>query len=284
MTTVEKDLKVNPQTSSFCISHEVSARYSYVGGANTYNDTGDLGSVGEHSSSFSYVASPATSEKSLLRLGVGWDAFNFGLPTAMRLPNTLQSTNLVVGADFNLSEHWLMRIEAQPGFYSDFQDLSSEDVNVPFIIGGSYLVTKDLQWFFGMQVNLWSDMPVAPGLGVRWKFADQWTLMFLMPKPRIEYDLNEKITFYAGGDILGGTYRVSEDLGVSTGNGNLNSAILSYREIRVGAGARWKVIPQLILEAEAGCMVNREFNYHRADIKLESEQAPYGQISLKSEF
>ncbi len=279
------DSEMDVQKSDVRIAQETNLSYSYVGAADVKQGDAKLGNLSSQTTDLKYVISPEIKEGLLFRGGVEWERYSFSLPDNAPLPNTLQSTNVIIGVDIQLADQWLMRIEAAPGFYSDFVDLSSRDINVPVIIGASYLVNKDLQWVFGLSIDTWREYPVLPGAGVRWKFADQWVLNFILPKPRIEYELEKAVTLFAGADMKGGTYMVNGDFGKSHGRGNLNQTVVEYSEARLGAGVAWKPIPFLTLEAETGAVVMREFNFSRADTKMHADgAAPYGQVALSGSF
>ncbi|MES2310124.1 MAG: hypothetical protein V4507_14820, partial [Verrucomicrobiota bacterium] len=178
--SMQPERKVKVEQRGIAISQEFESENSFVAGATANVGDQEFGHVTELNNHVNYVISPQLKDNLLLRVGVDYERYSFGLPSTERsggfylpAPNTLQSTAMVIGADYTINDQWLVRVEATPGVYSDSADLSSEDVNVPFIIGGSYLVDKDLQWFFGVSVDLWRDYPVLPGAGVRWKFADQ---------------------------------------------------------------------------------------------------------------
>ena len=266
------------------ISYEINAEYGYVGEVRSKINSNDKGDVGEQSNIIHAVVSPRT-KIGLIRIGAEWQRYSFSLPRGSFLPNTLQSTSLVIGLDTQYNDSLLFRIEAQPGIYSDFYDVSSRDFNIPFIVGGTYLYSEDLQFILGISVDVNRNIPVFPGAGVRWKFAEKWVLNAIMPRPRLEYTLNNAVTLYTGADLRGGTYRVGENFGTSAGNSRLNNAIVEYTEIRVSAGASWKVAPSATLEIETGCMAYREFDFHRADISLKTRSvAPYGQVALSCRF
>ena len=50
----------------------------------------------------------------------------------------------------------------------------------------------------GVSYNPRRDVPVIPGLGVRWEFADRWDLLLVYPVPRIRFEAGERITLHAG--------------------------------------------------------------------------------------
>ncbi len=267
------------------IAQETNLSYSYVTGADVKQGDSKIGHVSEQNSDVKYVISPEIKDGLLFRGGFEWERYSFDLPSGAHLPNTLQSTNLIVGFDIQLADQWLMRVEAAPGFYSDFVDLSSRDINVPVVIGASYLVNKDLQWVVGLRIDIWRQYPVLPGAGVRWKFADQWVLDAILPKPRLEYELTKTTTLYVGADLKGGTYMVNGNFGNNHGNESLNQTPVEYTEIRAGGGASFKVTPFLTLEAETGVSAYREFEFARAHTSFKTDEpAAYGQIALSGSF
>lgn len=262
-------------------SYEANADYSYVAGAHMQNG----GQLSEQSNQVHFVVSTQVGGAPLLRLGAEWQRYSFSsLPETALLPNTLQSVNLVLGMDLELWG-WLIRFEAQPGFYGNFQDLDANGFNLPFIIGGMYLVNPDLQWVAGVSVNVERNLPVLPAAGVRWKFAKDWVLNAVLPRPRLEYSLTESATLYAGGDFKLGTYRMDSSFGSEHGNRALNNALLDYTEIRVGGGAEVKAGKSVKIDLETGCLVYRQFDFHRANIANSNDSgAVYGQIIVNCSF
>lgn len=281
-------LQVNPddvQTRRAEVGHELRAEYSYVAGATTKQGKARFGDLDAHQTTLSYVASIPTTPEFSTRIGFRWDRNSFGLPRGAILPNTLQSTSMTLGFDMAISDHWLMRVDLEPGIYSDFaDDIDFEDFNMPLIIGFSYLVDSRLQWVFGMQVNPRSNIPVMPGAGVRWQFADDWTLNAIFPRPRLEYRIDETLTVHAGADLRGGTYMVREDFGDSFGERRLNETPVDYSEVRVNMGLQYRVHPAVSLVFEGGYMVFRRFEFHEEDLTLRTDPAPYGSLGLQAKF
>jgi hypothetical protein len=276
---------VNAAKKKSSTSYEISGDVSYVGDAKMRIGDVQLGDVNEQCSSLQAVQSSEISNGNLLRLGAGWQRFSFGLPDAAPLPNTLQSAYAVLGADIEIADSWLLRVETYPGVYSDFTDISGDDVNSPFIIGATYLASEDLQWIMGVSINARRDIPIIPGAGVRWKFANQWTLDFILPRPRIEYEYNDNLTLYAGGEIKSDTYTVSENFGSSHGRPPLNNAEVDYTEGRIGAGLSWKLNKAISVDLDAGAMVYRDFDFHEANQSMHEDSiAPYGQVAIKAGF
>jgi hypothetical protein len=266
------------------VTHDLKADYSYVGEADFKNGGGKSRGFDEHATSLEYIATVQAGKYTYLRGGVASEEIFFNGSSGVPVPDMLEATNLVIGVDTALSEHWLIRFQIMPGIYSDMADVTWNDANIPMMLGFSYLVSDKLQFMGGIRFDMNAGMPVMGGVGVRWKFADQWTLNAVLPKPRLEYDVTDQIKLYAGASFMGGTYRVGEHLGDREDLEKLNGTVVDYTEIRTGLGLEWKLAPAVTLGIEGGYVPSRELDYHRADYKVEGEGAAYGQIGASARF
>jgi hypothetical protein len=126
---------------------------------------------------------------------------------------------------------------------------------------------------------------VLPAVGLRWKFADRWLLNGILPRPRLEYELSDKITLYAGAEFRNASYRVDDRFGTANGDPRLDGAWVDYTEIRAGGGISWKLTDSITADLEAGALLYREFDFHRAGPSFENDgSAPYGQIAVRARF
>jgi hypothetical protein len=266
------------------VSWDVSAEVTGIGDS-TFRRHNDIGDVSTIDTQFHAIASTQLHPAFLLRFGLELQRFDFGLPDNAPLPNNLESLGLVIGGDFQLGDSWLVRLDVHPGFYSANGHYDIGDFNIPLTLGGSYFVSSDLQLVLGMSIDYNRKYPVLPAAGVRWKFAREWVLDAILPTPRLEYSLNQKITLYAGADFRGETYRVDGEFGNSHEISKLNNAFVDYTQIRAGVGASWKVSPYLNVELEAGYVPVHDFDYHRADTAVRSQEAPpYARIGFQAQF
>lgn len=265
------------------VSFETKAQYSVTSGSRTRSGRVRAGHLSSQSGAFEAVMSTHLDEDILFRAGAGWERHSFGIGGHAPLPEQLQSANLILGADVDISTEWMMRMEIQPGVYSDWLNVGSDDLNCPLIIGFSWLPDKDLQWFFGVSFDIRRDIPVMPGIGLRWKFADRWTLMALPPNPRIEFDLNEHLTFFGGADLHYGTYHVNDVRGLVR-SVDLDDSIVDYTEIRGGVGLKWKVARSVDLQLQGGSMLYREFDFHGHDITFRGKPSLYGEFGIVASF
>jgi len=270
-------------TSTFPFSGEFVVDETYVGNGDVQRGQHVLRDFDENDILLRFVLTPRI-KLGVLRLGAEWERFSFGFPDSAPLPDTLQAVSLVLGLDTQLSDSILLRFQAQPGFYGT-DNFESQDVNIPFVVGGTYIYSPNLQLVLGIGVDIERKYPVLPGGGVRWKIARQWVLDAVLPTPRLEFQLNKDLTLYAGGTIKETNFRVDDHFGSARGIPRLNQAVLTYGEIRTGAGAAWRVSSVMTLSAEAGYQPYRDFDFYRADVRYHQDGgAPYGTISLHGEF
>jgi len=274
-----------PAPSQIKTSYEFNADTSYVGDARTDFGSGVRGDVSEESTGGRLVIAPQINDGPIYRFGLAYQHYSFGFSKASPLPDILQSENVVVGMDFQIFNSWLVRVEADPGFYNDGRDTGFRDFNVPFTMGGSYIASEELQWIVGFEVDINRQIPIFPAVGAHWTINDSWTLDLVLPTPRLEYEWSKNLMLYLGGDVDDGTYRVDRGVAVALGDTKLSGAIVEYDEVRVGAGFSWRASKAVTLEIEGGYLPYREFDFHRANMQFSNDTgAPYGQVSLNAQF
>lgn len=272
------------ESTPFKLSGEFETDAAYVSGAEVRRN-GKRSDFDEQNYELKLILTPKI-PLGYLRVGVEWDRYSFGLGDRSPLPNTLQSLGFILGLDTKFSDSFLIRIEAQPGYYGTFFDHpSGKDFNIPFLIGGTYLYSDDFQIIAGVSVNFERKYPVIPAVGFRWKFAPRLVLNATLPTPRLEYEYNHALTFYIGAELKEDSYRVDEHYGDSHRLRGLNNALVTYSEVRAGGGLNLKLTPTLTLSGEVGCQVAREFDFFRSDVRYHTDgNAPYGSISLGGSF
>ncbi len=275
---------VTDHVLSIFSSGEYSLSETYVGEAGVKRGSHAVNEFDENDVVIRYIMTPRT-KIGVLRLGVEWERFWFGFPKSAPIPDTLQSIGLVIGLDTQLSDSILLRVEAQPGMYNTGVNNLSDDFNMPFIIGGTYIYNSNFQFIAGVSVDVERKYPVLPAAGVRWKIARQWVANVVLPTPRLEYEWNKNLTLYAGGELKETNFRVDDTFGDRQGRPELDHAVLTYSEVRAGAGWDWKILPILTLTAEAGYQPYRSFDFYRTSIRYhQDEAAPYGTVSLHGAF
>lgn len=263
---------------------EYSFEETYVGEANVARGPHRVVDFDESDTLLRLVFTPRV-KLGVLRLGFEYEQFSFGFDPRSPIPNTLQSVAAVIGIDTQLSDSILVRVETMPGVYSEAFKTGTTLFNMPFVIGGTYIYSPELQIVVGISADVERKYPVLPGGGVRWRFQPKWVLDAVLPTPRLEYEWNKNVTLYAGGMFKETNFRVSDTFGEDKGIQKLNHAVLTYSEIRAGAGIDWKLASWLSINAEIGYQPYRSFDFYRANIRYhEDGDAPYGMIALHGAF
>jgi hypothetical protein len=268
------------------LTGEYVAEVTYVGeGDVERNSRKRVEDFDEIDSNIRLILTPRTS-LGILRLGAEWERLSFGLPDGAQLPNTLQSFSAIIGLDMQFSDSIIVRAEGQPGLYnSGLGHLSWDDFNLPFLIGGTYIYSPNLQFVLGVGVDVERNYPVLPAVGVRWKLGPQWLLDAVLPTPRLVFAVHRDVSLYVGANLKETNYRVDDDFGTSHGIQRLNHAIVTYTEIRTGGGFDWKISPIVTFTGEVGYQPYRNFDFYRADVTYHQDGgAPYGMISLHGTF
>jgi hypothetical protein len=279
-------LKSVSESSASALSYELNGESSFFGRGGVSAGSTNFGNITEINSSASFVLSTQVRDTVLFRLGVEWQRYSFEPAARAPVPDSLQGLDLAIGADVQISPALLLRIGAHPGIYSDFASVSWQDFNVPFEIVGTYFVSSNLIFIGGVYVDLNSDFPVYPVIGIHWKVSDKWLIEGIAPRPQLQYLFSDSLTLFAGADLREASFRLNDQFGQERGIPKLNDAILNYFEIRAGAGLTLKLSKSVNLDFEGGCTPYRRFEYPRADgFKVKAEDlTPYLRIGLSAKF
>jgi hypothetical protein len=269
---------------SFFRSGEYLVEETYVGETGVERGHHTVQDFNESDTILRFVFTPRIN-LGVLRFGAEWEHFAFGFASGAPLPDTLQSISLILGLDTQLSDSILLRIQAEPGMYNTGVNNLSDDFNMPFVVGGTYIYNPNMQFILGVSVDVERKYPVIPAAGLRWQFQRQWVANAVLPTPRLEYEWTRNATFYLGADFKETNFRVDDHFGDRQGKPELNHAVLTYSEVRTGTGVDWKIAPSLTLTAEAGYQPYRSFDFYRTEVRYHQDNgAPYGMISLHGAF
>ena len=271
-------------TSTAEISQLVTTTASYSGPARVSAGTARLGDTDTFSTSMLYSWQQRASDKYSWSVGLRWERFGFGVSAGAPIPNTVQTLAVDLGNNWEFADRWTLRTSLRPGLQSDFEDISTSDLNATALLALSYVQSTNLTWIAAVTVDPRRDLPVIGGLGLRWRISEDWTLSAVLPKPAVEYQLGSGWTAYAGGELVGGAWRVSETFGTRSGKPALNDQTVTFREIRAGVGLSRRWTQQLTAGIEAGWVVDRRFVYDKANLQLNGDGAPYLGLTFTGRF
>lgn len=276
--------QIAPAPAGIGFTHKSTSEFSYVANSDIKLGSVNLGEIDTTHSRLRYGASFQTSDSYSWRIGMEWERHSFGLPNGSMLPNTLNSIALNLGDSWKVNDKWMLQFEADPGIYSDLEDVGIEDFNAPLSFRALYFHRPNLIWTLAVIGNIKSEFPIVGGVGVRWLPTDRVTVDILLPRPQISYKLNDKSRIFAGGEFKGGGYRVAENFGTRVGRPDLNDQDLTYREVRVGAGIDWKITPKISAIVEGGWVIDRRFAFQDRDLQFNGDGAGFFQIAIKGSY
>jgi hypothetical protein len=258
------------------VFYEFSTDYSHVGGATTSLGNGQNAPISEENLHLEHFFARKYFRCLLVKTGLEWQGFYFNAPVAGFVPDHLHDLNALGAIDFRWSRQDLLRLQARPGFYTDFRDVRfADDINCPLALAYTRVSSMRFQWFVALSYNMWRRHSLLPAGGFRWQLTDRWKLKMLFPEPHIEYQARDDLHLFVGGDFRGDSFRLGRDFGDIRGDSRFNNTVVDFQEIRAGGGFSWNVKPLVEINLHGGYMVYRQFDYHDVGVQLNSDPAPY---------
>ncbi len=216
-----------------------------------------------------------------LRLGADYNRWDFDNNGGLPIPNTLQSFAGIVALEYVVNEATGILLEARPGFYFEHH-ADTDDFNVPVNFAAAYPLTDNFFVVAGVSYNNFRTYQFLPLIGFSWKVSDRVLVRAVLPEPRITYQATDKLAFWVGGELAGGSFRT--DGNEFEQKPNLKRAVVTYSEYRAAVGVAYKTGPCTI-DVGAGYAFQRKFHFHRAEEGFETDEgAPFVKVELRTAF
>jgi hypothetical protein len=258
---------------------EFESSYVFESDLNRHGSFGEQYAIGN---SFSYGHRFLLSGHLYLHLGVDYNRFDFG-STGAPVPDHLQSVAGVIGIDYMHNNDVGAFIQVKPGFYTE-NKFDSSSFDAPITLGRIFVLQPDKLYFFvGLNASfLRGQYPVIPLAGLIWLPNEQWKFMAILPEPRVIYSPCNKLDFWVGGQLMGGSFRTDRDNTIVPHK--LSGAEVDYADYRVGGGIIYSPCDAFFIDLGGGYSVQRRFEFHRADISYKTDPAPYLRLEFKAKF
>ena len=263
---------------------ETAIESSYAGRAGIAEGTQAFGRMSSARIHVEAVRTYILDPQSAWLFGGSWQRLDFSPPAGAPIPSELTALALELGYRRQLNPAWALRLELDPGLYSDLRDLGGGDFNAPGHLRLVRTVSREFQWLIGLDVDVRSGTPVMGGGGARWQITPDCTLLLVVPSPRVEWTVSPSLAFFVGADYHSDAYRVADDFGRRHARPLLDAQIVDYREISAAGGLHWQVTPAVAVHAAAGWMFDRRFNYAARNLLLNGAGAATAQLSVTGKF
>ena len=274
--------------------NELDTEGSYVGESSfrqkRYNGDGpatadNYRNISESEESFEYDRRIQIYGRIYLKLGVDYERFDFSKTTAP-IPLTLQNASGVVAVEYVVQGEPAAFIRSKPGvYYSDFDNIHKGAFDAPTAVGSIIPVTKKFYLLAGAQFSILSKYPVLPFGGVVYLFRDDLRLMGIPPEPRLIFTATKQLDVFAGGEILGQSYKRGTDPDARPQDQRFSGGVIDYSEYRAGAGVTYHPIKEVDVDFSGGWDFGRDFDYYRGQsAEFELHGAPYAKVSVSAEW
>ncbi|MBA2743893.1 MAG: hypothetical protein H0U43_06225 [Chthoniobacterales bacterium] len=217
-----------------------------------------------------------------VRAGLAYERFDFG-NTFAPVPVHLQSMAGIIGIDYMHGKDIGAFIQLRPGFYTE-EHLGIASFDMPITLGRVFVLQEDRLFLFvgATAAFLRGEYPVLPIVGIVWRPNERWNVYGVLPEPRVVYSANKALDIWAGGQLVGSSFRTDHDDNIAPRK--LSGAQVDYTEYRAGLGVDMHCGSAVSLGVSGGYVFQRRFNFERAGEDFESDPAPYLRVALKGEF
>src|SRR5919108_4912120 len=245
----------------------------YTFSSNFYDVRGKFGNGDSLYNDFSYAHRFLITGKWYFRAGVEYERFDFD-GTNNGLPDHLQTVHALLALEYVVHDHAGAGIEIDPGLF--FQnDVHGNDFDIPAKAFFTFPLKKDKIFaVLGVGFALNQNPIVAPGGGLIWLFTDHLRLEGVFPKPALVYNPNDDWEFRVGANLFFESYR-TDDVLTREVKLRVHNAIVQYSEERVGAMATYSHFKPFDITLDAGVMIQRDFDFFRAEVEAKTKPAPY---------
>lgn len=179
-------------------------------------------------------------------------------PTTTDLPPRVYDMYLDVLWKYSFSPNWALDIAVTPGWYSDFEQSSSDALRIGGRAIGYYTPSPDLKFLLGAVYLDREDVSFLPIAGAIWTPREDIRLEFVVPKPRASWRTSvsgEYSTWwYIVGEFGGGTWAIQRASGADD--------VVNYSDLRISIGQELKRCSDSIAWIDIGYVFNRQLSYN----------------------
>ncbi len=188
-------------------------------------------------------------------------------PITSDLPARVFDTSLEFRWLRPLNDRWTADLAVAPGFYSDFDNTSSDAIRITGRAVGIYKWTPTLTVALGIVYLDREDVSLLPVFGLIWKPDDTLNVELLFPRPkvakRIVFGLDASWWTYVAGEFGGGSWAIQRASGADD--------VATVRDFRAILGLQRKANSGGSMRFEVAYVFGRQLEYLSAtpDLSLD---------------
>ena len=186
----------------------------------------------------------------------------------------LHRVDLPINAWVDLNDRWKLWARLQPGWYSDFENVGSDDFILTSLALLSYRWTDSVKVAFGAYYSrdLGEDR-VLPAVGVIYEPGPNLSLALTFPRVELAYAPTEDWLFTGRAVLSGSGWNITDPTGGAT------DVDLNYRSVRAGIGIDHRLTGPWWLFLDVGLQFAQEIEIEGGDYGFSEKLEPSAFIS-----
>lgn len=263
--------------------YDVTLESSYTAAGNTKFRGTNFGDSDAYSISLGLSTRVQLNEYWSIPLSLRSQNLVLGSIAMAPVPDLINTLQFGTGLSYRPNDRWMFMALVSPTLYK-FSDFGGNDIGVTGGVTAMWIYSPSLKFMAGVMFSPDGEYKVLAMAGLDWAIYDQLDLRLLFPKPGLVYTPNDQWSLRVGADLNIAIFRTSDSLGTDIGLPRYNDALGSYRDIRIGAGAGYRISKNLSVDVNGGYSVYRQIYYIRIDERVRFDPAPYASLGLRLSF
>lgn len=197
-----------------------------------------------------------------------WNRFAFsGAPGPLGSSTfDLDRVDLPLNLWKDFDSRWKMWVRLQPGWYSDFGTVNSDDFILTSLALLSYQWTDTTRVAFGGYYSRdLGEERLLPALGFIFEPDAHWSLALTFPRVELAYAPNKDVLFAARGLLSGAGWNIADPAGGAA------DVDLNYKSIRVGVGVDRRITGPWWAYLDAGMQLAQEIEITGAPYRFQED-------------
>ena len=197
-----------------------------------------------------------------------WNRFDFsGAPGPLGSSTfDLDRVDLPLNLWKDFNSRWKMWVRLQPGWYSDFGTVNSDDFILTSLALLSYKWTDTTRVAFGGYYSRdLGEERLLPALGFIFEPDAHWSLALTFPRVELAYAPNKDVLFAARGLLSGAGWNIADPAGGAA------DVDLNYKSIRVGVGVDRRITGPWWAYLDAGMQLAQEIEITGAPYRFQED-------------